>query len=221
MAEVLRLGRVVDVLALLAGAFGTHAGDLLQPAFHLADALVVVPREFDALLEVRMGMLGSIRDVGEVLAQLAVLAEDTRSLPGERSGLFQPSLDVLGVADALREGPVDLAQPVVDALRHLEALPLQLLAARERLLERALRLAVARLAAVLLDRKRPVRADRLVQLRMAQPVARELVLGDRLDPLALAFASRLPRRHPAVRLLGILHARIPEPLVEVSAVLLQ
>src|SRR5690242_21884071 len=112
MAEVLRLGRVVDLLALLAGAFGTDAGDLLEPAFHLADALVGVPREFDALLEVRVGMLGSIRDVGVVLAQLAVFAEGTRALPGEPGGLFQPSRDVLRVPGALPERPRRLAQPV-------------------------------------------------------------------------------------------------------------
>src|SRR5216684_595423 len=217
--EVLRFRGLVDLLAPLRRAVGMHAGDTLQATLDLPYPLVEVPGEPDALLEVPVRQVRSIRHVRQVRPQLAVLAENARALASECRGPFQAALDVPGVLEPLAHRAVDLLQAVVHSLHDLEALLLQCLAAGERLLQRGPRLVPSRRTPFELDAAR--RTQGFVKLRVAQPVPRQLVQGDRLDPLALALARILAGHHPAVGLLRILHPCVAQPLVQVPAVPLQ
>ena len=219
--EVLGRRSVVDTLAPLPRTLRMHARDALEPALDRPDPVVEVPGEPDAFLEVAVGVLRSIGEVGQVCAQLAVLAEHAGALTSERGRLLEPSLEVARIPEALLDRAMHLLQAVVDALRDLEPLPLQLLATRERLLQRAAGLVPARAAPMLVEVDVAGRAQRFVQLRMPEAVTRELFPRDGLDSLPLAFARRFASHPPSVGFPRILHAGVAEALVEVPAIALQ
>jgi hypothetical protein len=168
--QLLRLRSMVYPLVPLRRALRPHAGDQLEPAFDLADAIVEFPGEVNPFREMIASLLRPIGDVSQVRAQLGVRAEHTGALTGESDCFLQPSFDVAGVLEPLGDRPVNLAETVVHALRDLEPLPLQLLPAGERLLERAARLVPSRRAAVLLEMGVAREMGLFVPLRMAAAV---------------------------------------------------
>src|SRR5439155_10515162 len=164
--EVLGLRPPADLLALLPRALGMHAGDSLEASLDLSHLSVEVLGERDALLEVSVRLVRSIREVQEVRAQLGVVPEQAATLASERDGLLQTSLGVLGIGQALADGAVHLLETAVDPLDDLQGPLLQRLAPGERFLQSGGGLAPARSAPVLRELQGPMRLHRLVQLRV-------------------------------------------------------
>ena len=210
MGRVPRSAAPVQVREGLGLSVFVNAGDLLDRLVRRAHLAVEVLGHADAGFEMVVDAVCSIGDTGQVPPEFTVFAEHVRTLPGDRDGLLESRLHLLGAAEPLLDDVVHLAQPVVNALRDPAALAHQVPPSRDRLLQR--RPLGPRMPA-------PARGLGEVQLGMLAPMVFQLEPREVLERALLSRAQIRARHHLLVRLAGILHAGVGEALVEIAVVL--